>query len=217
MVWFTLLYVCVFCSFLSFLGLVMQPRLPALLCSCKHGFYQTHYYAMFYFNIYTMWARMVSGRDCNGEGRTREKIDKEPDLCKWRISGGAHGECPLPTDQNVLNFMQFFFFFLENLEKSYVAPPTSKGRRPLLLECWIRSCCEETVNIKRGWVETSIVVSKDPMAALSITMTLIYFRSRWKMVFFQSFSPKTDIPFISYSNLHYLWKTECGSPQFNKS
>ena len=31
--------------------------------------------------------------------------------------------------QNVLNFMQFFFF-LENLAKSYVAPPNPKGRPP---------------------------------------------------------------------------------------
>ena len=96
-----------FYSFLSFLGLVMQPRLPSLLCSCKHGFYQTHYYAMFYPNIYTMWARMVSGRDCNGEGRTEEKTTKNQTCASVGSKGGAPGECPLPTDQNFLNFVQF--------------------------------------------------------------------------------------------------------------
>ena len=54
-------------------------------------------------------ARMVSGRDWNGEGRTEEKTTKNQTCTVMDLRGGAHGEGPLPTVQNVLNFMQFFF------------------------------------------------------------------------------------------------------------
>ena len=61
--------------------------------------------------IFTLceWSRMVSGRDCNGEGRTEEKTTKNQTCASGGSKGGVPGECPLPTDQNVLNFMQFFF------------------------------------------------------------------------------------------------------------
>ena len=111
---------------------------------------------------------MVSGRDCNGEGRTEEKTTENQTCASGGSKGGTPGECPLPTDQNVLNFMQFFF---GKFGKIVCCSPL-QGR------VGAPSCCEETANWKRRWVETSIVVYEDPMAALSIAMTLIYFRSR---------------------------------------